>query len=105
MISLESWPVADERKINEKIEETEKAVEKTISDILNILKILKERKEEPKKIYLYIIPNEKEFYNIDILEKRVGKEVKIYAVNDKEKHDPQNFSKKAKPGRPAIFCE
>jgi len=33
------------------------------------------------------------------------KDVDIFAVNDKDKYDPENKSKKAKPGRPAIYVE
>ena len=42
-ISLEKWPVVDEKKIDKKLEEQEQAVEKTISDVMNILKIIKEK--------------------------------------------------------------
>ncbi len=31
--------------------------------------------------------------------------VEIFAVNDKKKHDPENKSKKVKPGRPGIYLE
>ena len=32
-------------------------------------------------------------------------EIEIYAVDDKDKYDPQGKSKKTKPGKPAIFLE
>ena len=55
-LSLESWPVCDESKINEKLEEAEKNVDKTVSDIINVLNIVKQKTgKEGNKIYLYVI--------------------------------------------------
>jgi len=31
--------------------------------------------------------------------------INVYAVNDKKKYDPENKSKKAKPGKPGIYLE
>jgi len=105
-ISLEEWPVANETKINEKLEKKYEAVEKTISDIFNILKIIKNKEnKEPKKVYLYVIPNELNIYDHSLLSRRINKNVNIFAVNDKNKHDPENKSKKAKPGKPGIYIE
>jgi len=105
-ISLAEWPKADESKINEKFEEAERAVNKTVSDILNVLKIIKEKQgREGEKIYLYVIPNEIDNYNADTLSKRVQNEVKVFAVNDKSKYDPEGKAGKAKPGKPGIFIE
>ena len=67
---------------------------------MNILKIVK-----GEKVYVYALPNEVEFYDQEEIGKRVGKKVKIFAVNDKSKYDPQNKSGKVKPGRPGIFVE
>ena len=81
-------------------------MEKTINDVLNILKIIKEKQhKEGEEVYLYVLPNEKGNYDEKILSKRIGKDVKVFAVNDKAKYDPQSKSSKAKPGRPAIFVE
>ncbi len=103
-ISLSDWPKADEKKIDLKLEEAEKNVEKTVSDILNILKIVKEKEgKEAEKVYLYVIPNELSSYDSEILAKRIGKDVKVFAVNDKKKYDPQGKASKAKPGKPGIF--
>ena len=105
-ISIAPWPVADEKKIDEKFEQEEKNVEKIVGDILNILKIVKEKSgKEGEKIYLYAIPKEIESYNAELLTKRIGKSVKVFAVNDKKKHDPQGKAAKAKPGKPGIFVE
>ncbi|MEK6928602.1 MAG: leucine--tRNA ligase [Nanoarchaeota archaeon] len=106
LVAEQKWRGYDASKINEKIESVEKAVEKTIDDILNVLKIIKEKKgEESEKIYLYTLPNEKEYYDADALSKRVGKEVMVFAVNDKKKYDPEGKAGKAKPGKPGIYAD
>ena len=61
--------------------------------------------KEVKKVYIYTLPNESEFYNVDNIRRRTEKEVVVYKVNDKDKFDPENKSKKAKPGKPAIYLE
>ena len=105
-VSLAEWPKFDEKKIDVKIEEAEKSAEKTVEDVLNILKIIKEKNgKEAEKVYLYVLPNELGNYSAEILSKRTLKEVKVYAVNDKNKHDPEGKAGKAKPGRPAVFVE
>lgn len=102
-ISLEKWPVADEKKINEKLEEQEKAVENLVGDINNVLKIVGEK----NKVSIYVIPKEKEIYEdaAEIIRKKTNLDVNIYSVNDKNKYDPENKSKKAKLGKPAIYLE
>jgi len=103
-ISLAKWPKFDSKKISDKIEKEESLIESTIADIRNVLNLVK---IEPKKIYLYVIPKEKETFleKKALLEKKMGLEINIYAVNDKNIHDPQGKAKKAKPGKPAIFLE
>ncbi|MFH1711501.1 MAG: leucine--tRNA ligase [Nanoarchaeota archaeon] len=107
-ISLEKWPVADEKKINLKLEEQEKNVEKLGDDILNIVKIISERENKKvEKAYVYTIPPEKKMYeeNIETIKKKTGLDVIVFAVNDKDRIDPENKAGKAKPGKPAIFLE
>ncbi|MCX8159094.1 MAG: leucine--tRNA ligase [Candidatus Pacearchaeota archaeon] len=104
-VSLADWPVCDEKKIDEKFEEMDKNFEKAIEDINNILKIMKEKGKEIEKVYLYVLPKEIEGYNEKELAKRIGKEIKVFAVNDKKKYDPENKSGKAKPGKPGIYVE
>ena len=103
-ISLAKWPKFDSKKISKKIEKEEELVEDTIEDIRNVLNLIK---ITPKKVYLYVIPKEKELFleNKNILEKKSGLECNIYAVNDKDIYDPKGKAKKAKPGKPAIFIE
>ncbi|MEM3113322.1 MAG: leucine--tRNA ligase [Candidatus Pacearchaeota archaeon] len=105
-VSLAEWPEADENKIDLNLEKQEEIFDKTVNDIFNILKIIKEKQgKEGKDIYIYILPNEKDNYNEEILTKKTGKNVKVYLVNDKSKYDPENKSSKVKPGRPGIYVE
>ncbi len=50
------------------------------------------------KVYVYVLPNELEIYK-DI------EGIQLFAVNDKNKYDPKNKSKKVKPGKPGIYLE
>ncbi|VVB82879.1 Leucine--tRNA ligase [uncultured archaeon] len=102
-ISLEKWPEVDEKKINDKFDQQEKTVEDLINDINNILKIVGAK----KKIFIYSLPHEKEIYKgaIETIKKKTNLEVSVYAVNDKDKYDPENKSKKSKPNKPAVYLE
>ncbi len=104
-ISLEKWPVADESKINEKFEEQEKIIENTVSDINNIVKIMRNKGKKAEKVYLYVLPNEIDIYNKQEIEKRTQLAIEIFSVADKNKYDPENKAKKAKPNKPAIYIE
>ncbi|MDP2628977.1 MAG: leucine--tRNA ligase [Nanoarchaeota archaeon] len=104
-ISLEKWPVCDEKKIDEKLEKQEEMIEKIKEDILNIFKIIESRGETKTKVYVYVLPMEKNIYDENIISEKIGKPVKIFAVNEKDKYDPTNKSKNAKPGKPAIYLE
>jgi leucyl-tRNA synthetase len=106
-ISLEKWPVVDEKKIDEKFDREEENVEKLVNDVNNVVKIIKDKGKNVEKVFIYVLPNEKELYmnSIEEIKKRTGFEVNIFAVNDKNKHDPENKSKKVKPGRPGIYLE
>ena len=102
-ISTENWPKSEEQKIDAGIEKQEEAIEKLVKDIVNILQIVKDK----DKVFVYVLPNEKKIYEEEKNEiaRRVGKEVEIFAVNDNDKYDPENKSKKAKPNKPAIYLE
>jgi len=104
-ISLSKWPEYEKRKINDKLEESERKVSKTVDDIKSILKIIKEKGKKANRVYVYVIPGEKKSYDAKKLSDKLGLEIVIFAVNDKKKHDPTNSSKKAKPGRPGIYVE
>ncbi|MBL7206750.1 MAG: leucine--tRNA ligase [Candidatus Aenigmarchaeota archaeon] len=102
-ISIAPWPKFDVKKINEKFEKEEESIEKTISDIRNILNMI----GKAKKIYLYTIPNEFKLFKDSqgLFENEFDLKFEIFAVNDKKKYDPQGKSKKTRPGKPAIFIE
>jgi leucyl-tRNA synthetase len=105
LISLSEWPKPEEKKINEKFDKQDAALDKIVSDILNITKIVEARGEKKEKAFVYVIPNELEFYNETEISKRTQKQVKVFAVNNPKKHDPNNISKKTKPGKPGIYLE
>ena len=103
--SISEWPKANESKINENLEKEEESVSNTIKDILNIKKLVN---IENPKTYIYVIPKELEIYNQNkdgIKISTSSKDVNVYAVNDKLKHDPKNKAHKAKPNKPAIYLE
>jgi len=104
-ISLSEWPKIEEKKINDFFDKQDESLDKLVSDIMNILKIVESRGEIKSRIYVYVIPGEKDFYNLDELNKRIGKQVEIFEVSDKKKYDPKGISKKAKPGKPGIYVE
>tara|TARA_Y100000034_G_scaffold95575_1_gene116147 strand:- start:8229 stop:10556 length:2328 start_codon:yes stop_codon:yes gene_type:complete len=101
-ISLQDWPKAG--KVNPMFEKQEEMTDKLVNDINNILNILKDKKESPKKVYVYVIPNERNDYIKEELDK-VSLDIEIFAVNDKNKYDPKGISKKTKPGKPGIYIE
>jgi leucyl-tRNA synthetase len=107
LLSLEPWPIADESKIDESFEKQEKDAEKLAEDIANIAKIFESKGRIVTKAYVYVLPNEKVAYqdNLETVRKRVGLEIAVFAVNDKEKYDPQGKAGKAKPGKPGIYLE
>jgi len=107
-ISLAEWPAVDEKKIYEKFEQQEQAVEKLAGDIKNIVRIVKEKQnKDVSKAFVYVLPNEKSNYleNVELLEKKTLLKIRVFAVNDKDKVDPENKSKNVKPGRPGIYLE
>ena len=63
--------------------------------------IKKKEKKEIKKVFVYVLPNEKEIFQDEshLIKKRTNLEIEIYAVDDKNKYDPQGKSKKTKPGK------
>lgn len=106
-ISLEKWPIADEKKIDEKLEKQEEQAEKLAEDINHIIRILKDKSQKVDKVYIYVLPNEVSNYKnyLEFIKKKINLELSIFAVNDKNKHDPQGRAGKAKPGKPAIYIE
>jgi len=106
-LSLAKWPEADDKKIDKNIEQAEENVEQLIHDINHIISLIKEKGNKASKAFVYVLPNEIKIYQdrADFINKKTNADVKMYAVNDKAKHDPENRSKKARPGKPAIYIE
>ncbi|MEK6936916.1 MAG: leucine--tRNA ligase [Nanoarchaeota archaeon] len=106
-ISVEKWPEHDEKKVNPKFEEEEKQIEKLVNDINNIVNLFKEKRKEVSKAFIYVLPKELENYSnsLNEIQKRTNLQIKAFSVADKNKHDPENKSSKAKPGKPAIYLE
>ena len=103
-ITGSDWPAADETKIDENIDKTEKIVEQTIADVQNVLRIVREKSEKDiSHVYLYAIPSETGLFDVSMLRDRFGLDVSVFAVNDKKKYDPENKSAKARPGKPGIY--
>ena len=95
LIDFADWPKANLKKINKKLEDEEDAISKLVGDIAHVKKLTGKINS---KVYIYVLPNELKIYK-DV------KGINLFAVNDKEKHDPENKSKKVKPGRPGIYLE
>jgi len=106
-VSFASWPDADDSKIDSSLDKKEAEIGKLVEDVSNISRILNEKGGSAKTLYVYVIPGELDGYlkSSSMLEKKTGLSVKIYAVNDKKKYDPNNKSGKAKPGKPGIYLE
>ena len=100
-LSLESWPIVDEKKINAKFEKQDKAIDKLVTDIKNIFNLVKGK----EKVFVYVLPNEKEIYGIKLIKEKLKRDVQVFSVSDKKKYDPSGISKKAKFNRPAIYLE
>ena len=106
-ISLAEWPVADEKKIDLKLEKQEQQVSQLADDINSILRIVEAKGQKINKGYVYVIPNEKNIYENgkELIEKKTNIKIEIFMVNDKNKHDPENKARRTKPGKPAIYLE
>jgi len=106
-VSIVQWPEWNENKINEKVEEEEKYIENLIEDINHIIKIIKEKGKDVSKVFVYVLPKEKENYftYVNLIRKKTMRKIKIFAVNEKGKYDPLNKSLKAQPGKPALYLE
>jgi leucyl-tRNA synthetase len=109
-ISLEDWPIADEKKIDENLEKQEKIIENTINDVNNVKRIL--NIDKPHTTIIYPIPPEKklfEEYKGVIQDKTASGALVVLSNQDLIKNYPSvnqdnlNRAKKAKLGRPGIF--
>jgi len=103
-ISLSEWPKADEKKIDEKLEEQEKQIDKLISDISNILRILESRGEKRSSIKIFAIPNELKVYEgaVERIKRSFNFDVKVLNIKDAKDTEKKI---KAQPGKPGILVE
>jgi len=97
-ISLAEWP--EYREVKEK-----KKQENLNEKIVEQLKSIIEKFPNKKNVYLYVLPFEISRINENLIEKKVGRKTKVFAVNDPKKFDPENKSKKALPGKPGVYLE
>ncbi len=107
-ISVSEWPQYNESKIDENIEKQKQQIENLVNDINNITKIIKEKQnKQAEKAHIYVLPQEKQVYESEIkkIKKKTNLNIEIYAVNNKNKYDPEKKSSKVKPEKPAIFIE
>ena len=98
-ISISKWPKVDEKKIVKKgviVGDLNSKIADRIKEII---------KSETKIIYVYVMPFELGKVDSTKISKKIGKDVKVFAVNDSDKYDPENKAKKAKPGKIAIYLE
>jgi len=106
LISLSDWPKADKKKINPELEKSEEQKQKLVSDIANIINILKQKKEfkNKKSIKIYTIPNELEIYKTTIqkIQKSFNLETSIHNIKDAKQEGKKI---KASPGKPGIYLE
>src|SRR3989338_4060017 len=75
--SLQKWPECDEKKIDAKLEAAEQVIHNTISDINNVLRLIKV--DKPTKIILIISPKWK-YKFIEIFKKEIEKTRDIKAL-------------------------
>lgn len=108
LVSLSSWPTAEEGKINKQFEQAEVQANKLVTDIVTIAQIIQEKDgKRPERAFVYVIPPEKTALKEmeRELSKRTQLPVTVYAVTDTDKHDPEGKASKAKPGRAGIYLE
>jgi len=103
MIVDSNWPKSKEVK---KLKRNEEDFNEDIGKkVFEIMKNFENRGGKISKVYLYFVPFEISKVHPVKLKKFLGKEVFVYSVQDKNKHDPSGKSKKARPGIPGIWFE
>jgi leucyl-tRNA synthetase len=98
-ISNSDWPQFNESKL-----EVEKKEIDLTEKVIEMVKPFTEKKTF-SKLYLYVVPFEVDNLNKEKLEKEFGIQIFIYNIKDKQKYDPENKSKKARPGQPGFYLE
>jgi leucyl-tRNA synthetase len=103
-ISLEKWPEFDKNKLVKKIKETD-LNEKIANNLKEPLEKLREKGQTFSKVFIYVMPFEIAKIDSKKIEKLLGKPIQIYSVTDPKKFDPEEKSKKSKPGMPGFYVE
>jgi len=93
-----NWPIINVSKILE-VGESGDLNGKIVDRIQKIMR------EDVKKVYVYVMPFELDSIDEGRISDKVGKEVRVFAVNDSGKFDPMGFAKKAKPGMCSVYLE
>jgi len=107
-VSIESWPEADENKINKDIMQLEEIYRKSIEDVKQVIKLSASKVKTPENLFLYFATaKELNYFNdsIEHLAKIGFGKVTIFLANDPNKHDPQDRAKRTKYGKPGIYLE
>ena len=104
-LSLEKWPVFDQKKIDDEILQLEESFKKMTEDIKEVIKL----SGKNDKLHLYVV-SDKELSHFDegksFLKKELAfKEANIYILSDPKKYDPEGKAKRAKFGKPGIYVE
>jgi leucyl-tRNA synthetase len=100
-ISTAEWPKYEEMKEKKSSEDVSAKI------IANTKPVVEKLAQTQKinKVYLYVMPFEINQVDKKKIEKELGKPIEIFAVNDPNKKDPENKSKKSLPGKPGIYLE
>jgi len=99
-VSVAEWPKVDLKKLKGKkksVDLNDKVIEK--------VKSIFEKVGEKNKVFVYVMPFELSKVNSEKISKEIKKDVKVFAVSDRKKYDPENKGKNAKPGLPSVYVE
>jgi len=99
-ISTSSWPKADNSKTWK-----EKSVSDLNGKIVEDIRKIVDKFPNKKNVYVYVMPFEIGDVDVGKISKEIGKDVKVFAVNDFGKYDPEGKAKRAKPGKVAVYVE
>jgi leucyl-tRNA synthetase len=104
-ISLEKWPIAEEKQIDKKIIELDNLFRKNVDDIAHVVKLAGKK----ENAYLYFVTDKELDYfkeYIEILKKKFEfKKLVACKTTDAKIYDPQGKTQKAKFGKPGIYLE
>jgi leucyl-tRNA synthetase len=101
-VSVAEWPKVDEKKM--KVGKKGEVVDLNGKVVESVGRIF-EKVGEKDKVYVYVMPFELSKVDSGKIGKKIGCDVKIFAVSDKKKYDPENKAKNAKPGSPSVYVE